>query len=175
MVGLKIFKGLFDDKVMRILNIFVKNPEKQYYLSEVSRLSEVNPASTFRILNRLVAQDFLKVVLVGRVRMYQLAKGDKAKTLTELAKKEENKPLDYFISRIKEKNIEKVIEDSSDNFGAKLMLIGDFENKEIENICDEIFNKYDFKIEFVKLSREQFELMSKFKSFKDKKVIWEAI
>lgn len=171
MVNLKIFKGLFDDKILNVLNIFIKHPEKQYYLSEIARLSEVNVASTFRILNKLVTQEILKVTLIGRVRMYQLAKGEKVKGILSMIENEN--PLDYFVERVQVFRIESVFLESETNNSYKLVVVGGNDDKGIDLLCREVYLKFNVEIEVLKVSIDQFESMKKFNFLKNKKILWE--
>lgn len=172
MVNIGILKGLFDDKLVKIMTIFVNHPEKQYYLSEIARLSGVNATSTFRALNKLVAQEFIKANLIGRVRMYQLAKGEKANALSSLIKKDDGGPLDYFVERIKNTRVDRIFVDSRDLKSAKLILVGTLLSKNAEKVIEEVQNKYQYNIDFVEISEKQFRDMKKFNTFKDKKVLW---
>jgi hypothetical protein len=42
----RIVEALFDKKIIKILRLFINNPDKTYYLREISRITKVPPAST---------------------------------------------------------------------------------------------------------------------------------
>ena len=64
-----VLAGLLDEKLTRVISLFLKNPEKRFYLSEVARKSDVNTATTFRILNKLIKEGIVKDTIVGKARI----------------------------------------------------------------------------------------------------------
>jgi len=167
-MGLEILSGLLDEKLISIISVFVKYPDKRFYLSEVSKLSGVNNTSTFRILNRLSTQEIIKSTVIGRVRVYQLARGDRALALTQLLKKEvQANGLEEFVSRVKAlPRIRLIALDTKTASEAKVIVVGEFSSKErIERICREIQAETGYKIEFVELNVQQFEGLRTLQSF----------
>ncbi|RMD45942.1 hypothetical protein D6829_00720 [Candidatus Pacearchaeota archaeon] len=171
---MRALSGLLDEKLVKIISLFVRYPEKKFYLSEVSKLSGVNNTSTFRILNRLVAQEIIKPTVIGRVRVYQLAKSEKAYQLAKIIKSEEKiDVLDLFVNRVKiMPRVRKIILDSRVGNVAKLIIVSDFSLKErINRVCKEIYEDKGFKVEFVELNPSQFEGLKNLNSFKSEKKV----
>lgn len=172
---MEILKDLFDEKIIRIINSLLDNPEKQYSLTEVSRLSRVNVATTSRILNKLIEKKFIKSTVVGKIRIYQLERNQKTFALTKLLKKDAT-PLQIFINKISEHpRIKKVILETKLQNEAKLLLVGDFLPREkINKLCDKIKKENNFKIQFVEISENQYKNLKDFKTYDmENKVIWE--
>jgi len=168
--------GLLDDKLIKIISLFVKYPEKKFYLTEVSKLSGVNNTSTFRIVNRLVTQEIVKSTVIGRVRVYQLAKTERAASLAKMIKSEDKGDgLEKFISRIRAlPRVKMVLLDSRTEHSAKIIVISEFSLKDrISKITKEILDSYNFRIDFVELNPGQFEGLRKLNSFgQGKKILF---
>jgi len=177
-MGIDVLTGLLDQKLIKVISLFAKNPEKKFYLSEVSKLSNVNPATTFRILKKLVKENIIIPIVIGKVRVYQLSGGERAKSLSEFLKKdyvEEVTPLEVFLDKIKlVPHISKIILDSKTQNSAKLIIVSEFTLKDrILRICDDVYNRFKFKINFVELKPNQFDGLRELNNFDlNKKVLF---
>ena len=78
---MEILNDLFDEKLIKIINIFLDSPEKRFCLTDISNLSRINVSTTFRILNKLVEKKIIKTIIIGKVRIYQLEANDKVFSL----------------------------------------------------------------------------------------------
>ena len=173
---MEILKDLFDEKIIEIISLFMENPEKQYSLTQVSNSTKVNVATTFRILNKLVAKEFLKTTVIGKIKVYQLEKSKKTLELIQILKGGKEEPLQEFIKQISpHPRIKKIILESRESNNAKILIIGDFlPTEKINRLCEEIKNKYNFRISFVEISENQYIKLREFKNYElDKKIIWE--
>ena len=175
MENLNILKDLFDEKVIGIMNIFINNPEKQFYLSELSKLSRINISTTFRILNKLSEQGFLKMVVIGKVKMYQMDGNEKTRALVNFLKKGKEDPLDIFIEKIKTNpRVKIIIQESKTPNEAKILIVGDYLSKEkLQKTAEEIKEKYNFRISFAEIFESQFNDLKNFHNYGfEKKIIW---
>jgi hypothetical protein len=174
---MEILRDLFDEKIVRIISLFIENPEKRFSLTEVANLSKVNITTTFRILQKpLLEKNFLKTNIVGKVRFYQLDYNDKTKQLMQLLKKDSDNPLQEFINSISSHpRIRKIILESKDSSSAKIIIIGDFiPTDKINRMIEQIKEKYNFRITYVEFSESQYLKLREFKDYNlDKKIIWE--
>ncbi len=172
---MEILKDLFDEKIIKIINLFIENSEKKYFLTDVANLTKVNITTTFRILNKLAEKGFLRTQIIGKVRFYQLDQNEKTKELMKLLKKDED-PLQKFIETIaSHPRSKKVILESKEGNSAKLLVVGDFLPQErLNKIVQEIKDKYNFKISYVELSENQYAKLKEFKNYNlEQKIIWE--
>jgi hypothetical protein len=162
MQDMEILKDLFDEKIIVVVNLFMENPEKQFYLTEVSNKTKVNVATTFRILNKLVSQGFIKAEVIGKIRLYKLEKGEKVRALMKLLRTEES-PVQEFVDKISvHPRVKKIILEVSENNSAKILVVGDFLPQEkINKVLEEIKNNRNFKIECVEISENQYERFSR--------------
>lgn len=176
MEKMNILRELFDEKIVRTINLFLKYPEKQFYLTEVSKLSKVNVSTSLRILAKLVSQGFIKTVSIGKVRLYQLEKSEKTHELMRVLKSEDKSPLEEFIEKITESpRVKKIILESRKLNSAKVIIVGDYFSKErINKVCEDIKRKYNFGISFVEISEGQYAGLKNFEAYSlDKKILWE--
>lgn len=170
-----ILKDLFDEKIIEVINLFLENPEKRYCLTDVSNLTKVNVATTFRILNKLAAKQFIRTIIVGKVRIYQLERNEKTMALSKFLKKENN-PLQRFTEELSSHpRIKKIILESKEANNAKLLIVGDFlPTEKINKTCEKIKEEFNFKISFVEISENQYRGLRNFDNYNlDRKIIWE--
>jgi len=169
-----VLRELFDEKIIKIINVFLEEPEKHFSLTQTSSISKVNVATTLRILERLVKKEIVEITLMGKSKFYKLKPGEKTIALNRLLKKEEH--ITDFIERIKEiPKIKKIILESKTDDGAKIIIVGNpIPSDKIAAIIKEIHGKYNFKIQYVEFSEEQFEGMEKMGLYNlNKKIIWD--
>ena len=111
---------------------------------------------------------------MGKSKFYTLKQSEKTLTLQKMLKKDDH--ISEFIDKIKlDLRIKKIILETRNSNGAKLLLIGNSIPKEkINLIVEEIKTKYNFRIQFVELAEKQFNEMEELGLYNlDKKVIWE--
>ncbi|GEM_PF-1796755 len=170
-----VLKELFDDKIIKIINIFLENPKKQFSLTQVSFLSKVNIATTLRILEKLVKQNIIELIIIGKSKLYKIKNTEKTLFLSRFLKNEEE-PLLEFIDRVKNHpRIKKIIAEAKTGMEAKLILVGNFlPTDKINAIVDDIKRKYRFDIHFVEITEKQFSDMEKARLYDlGKKIAWE--
>jgi cobalamin biosynthesis Co2+ chelatase CbiK len=175
MENLNLLKGLFDEKIINIMGVFIKNPYKQFSLSEVAEKAGINVSTTFRVLNKLSEQGFLKVIMIGKIKIYQLERNDKTYAFTKLIKMDDEDPLEIFIERVKSNpRIKMIILESKSVNEAKVLIVGDYIPKDrIQKISDEIKEKHKFKIIFAEIFESQFEDLKDFQNYGLKnKIVW---
>ena len=81
---MNLFKGIIDEKINRILALFIKNPEEYYHINKVSIDSKVSLATTFRIINLLLNQDIIEYKQISKFKIYRLADNQKTTQLKRL-------------------------------------------------------------------------------------------
>lgn len=175
MAEISILQDLFDQKIISIINVFLENPEKRFTLSEISLLSKINITTTFRIVNRLLARDFILSNLVGKTKVYTLKKGEKSMFLYKFLKKQGDH-IEEFLDKLKtHPRVKKIILESRKNDEAKLIVVGDFlPIEKLKAVADEISIKYNFKISFLVIDENQFEDMKRIGIYDlSNKIIWE--
>ena len=156
----EILGELFDNKILAILRFFLKNDDDEYYLREISRNTKVSPASTYRILNKLVAMNVLLVNEIKTAKLYTL---ENNKTVDFLKSLVEVDVVQFFIEQAsKLENIDEILllGVRSKNKANVLILGNNVDTSRVKLLCGEIKEKYDFTINQMILAREQYEQMS---------------
>lgn len=174
MADTDVLRGLFDQKIISVLNVFLDNPTEKLSLSQVSSLSKVNITTTLRILDKLINQEFVELNLIGKSKFYTLKQSERTVALTRLLKKEGQ--ISEFIDMIKEiSRVRKVVLESRSANAAKVLLVGSFlPLDKINSIVEEIRRKHNFRIQFIEITEKQFEDMDKIGLYNlNNKIIWE--
>lgn len=156
----EILGELFDNKILSILRFFLKNDDGEYYLREISRNTKVSPASTYRILNKLVA---MNVLIVNEIKTAKLYKLESNKTVDFLKSLVEVDVVQFFVEQAsKIEPIEEILllGTRSKNKANVLVLGNNVDTSQVKLLCGEIKEKYDFTINQMILAREQYEQMS---------------
>ena len=68
----KVLETLFDPKIIKVLKLFINNPDSEYYLREVSRLTRVSPATTYRILKMMKSLELVYEERTKHLKTYYL-------------------------------------------------------------------------------------------------------
>ena len=71
---------------LRILVLFSLNPEKDYYIREVSSLIKISPRTSQLILDDLEKKDVLVSVFRGKIKLYKLRDNQKSKNYIDMVK-----------------------------------------------------------------------------------------
>lgn len=174
MDNLEILKELFDQKILNILKMFLQDKEKQFYLREISKLSDVPVATTYRIINRLVTLGFVQETQISKFKVYQLGKSEKARFLEDIFRKGAD-PLQVFVDKMKSiTGISKILLEEKKDNSAKLLFVGDsIPSKKIEELCKETKKSSNIEINFLVLASSQFEKMTEIGLYAEKdKVLW---
>ena len=175
-MGFDVLAGLLDDKLIKVISLFMKHPGKKFYLSEVSKLSGVNTATTFRILKKLVGEDLISMDIIGKVRVYQLGKSERVKSLSGFLKKEDTQDvLKEFCEKVgKLSRVRLILLDSRTHGGARLIIVGDLSSKErIDLICREFVERRKFAVTYIELRTTQYDGLKNSRAFDlNKKILF---
>lgn len=172
---MEILRELFDEKIIRVLNTFLDNQEKNLSLSEISELSKINMTTTFRIIKKLAEKDFINIIIVGKTKTYQIKRNEKVLILLKFLKKDTDYLLE-FINNIKQHlGVKKIVLELRSKDSAKLLIVGDIiPSEKIKEIAGEIKTKHNFAIDFVEISEKQFAEMKNLGLYDlNRKIIWE--
>ena len=152
-------ENLFDSKMLAIIKLFLKSDE-EYYLREISRLTHVSPASTYRILNRLVKMNFLTLRQIKTARLYKVTSNKTAELLKSLL---EVDVIQSFVEQAAQlENVEEILLlGTATKSKANILLLGNnVDTSKVKLLCSELREKYNFTINQMTLAREQYEQMS---------------
>jgi DNA-binding IclR family transcriptional regulator len=79
-----ILDGLLDEKIYRVISLFLKNPGQLYHLNKVSEDSGVPLATTFRIMKSLHSNKYISITKISKLKLYSLAENSATKQLRRL-------------------------------------------------------------------------------------------
>jgi len=177
MPDIEILKQLFDKKILRIIDVFLQNKDKQFYLRELGRAADVSPATTYRIIGKLVKAGIAEEIKISKFKVYKIIINEKTKGLAKLLKEEVN-PLEIFVEKTKElEGIDSIIlQGEKTSKSANLLIIGkDSMSKNVDEIALDIKQRHGFNIDFLILSGQQFNQMTRLGVYSgDKKVLWKS-
>ncbi|MFA6073707.1 MAG: winged helix-turn-helix domain-containing protein [Candidatus Woesearchaeota archaeon] len=168
----KILETLFDKKIIKVLRLLINNPDKEFFLREISRSAKVSPATTHRILKTLKELElvvekknrYLKLYSANQknLSMFSDLLEDKSAALREFVE---------FISTVK--GVQQVMlhgEEERDK--ASIIIVGEGSNQEsINSKVVELKERFNFTIIYMFLSLDQYSQMSSMGLFSGRKVI----
>ena len=174
MAKIELIKGLMDDKKLAIMNTLF-NAHEELYLSEIAKKSKVSTASTFRIINKLIKLNIIKVNQIKKLKLYSIDKNEKTFFWGNILK-QGIQIMDDFVGLIK--NMpglqEIIIHGEGMKNRANLLLIGDkLDESILKTAVSEILDKYKFTITYLALNLLQYKQMSAMGMYTEKKkVLW---
>lgn len=172
METVEILEQLFDTKMLAVLKHFINNEKKQFYLREVAKSTRLPPATTYRILGKLIKLNILKKEEIKNLKLYHLEDNKKTEFLKAVLKIEK-RVIDSFVDSVKVlpgvKSI--ILHGKEQKDRANLLLIGtDIDGNEVKRLCAEIKEKYSFTVSSLSLTEAQYEQMSSMGLFSGDKV-----
>lgn len=176
MENIEVLKSLFDNKRIRIINALLYERNKQFYLRELSKVSNVSLATTYRILNQLVKLNIVKIIAVSKFKLYQINDNEQAMFLAGILK-ERKRALQEFVDTVSAiKGINMIILHGEETeTKANLLIIGeDIDTDHLKRVSSSIKERFDFNITYMTLTSQQYEQMSSIGLLsKQKKILFE--
>jgi DNA-binding Lrp family transcriptional regulator len=170
-----LLENLFDEKTLKIIRLFLDYKNKEFYLREIAKESDVPVSTTFRLVKKLVNANIIKQIKIKTLKLYKLAENDNTKYLSKLLK-EKPRALEEFLQKAKRFDFidEIILHGKEEKNKASVLLIGDnIDNGEIKMLCGKIKEDYNFNVLTVPLEREQFEQMSSMDLFpREKRLLY---
>ena len=85
---MSIFRQLINKKVLKILDLLLRNKGELFHLNKISEDTKVPLGTTFRLVNQLVALDLLDVIVIGKMKIYKISDSKETKQLEQTIKNE---------------------------------------------------------------------------------------
>ncbi|HDP73337.1 MAG TPA: hypothetical protein ENN46_00045 [Candidatus Woesearchaeota archaeon] len=167
----EILNDLVDEKIISILKVFVKEPSKNFYLKEISDLSKVSIATTFRLLKFFVEKKYIDEKSYGPQRLFSLSKSQKGKLIAD-AMSSRQKPLEVLMGYLSQVSgiIKVYLYGKVTEEAASLIILGDNVSPQaVEQAAKKLFEETGFQVKFMILSESQFEQMSKMGMYADER------
>ncbi len=154
----KIVETLFDKKVIKILRLFINNPDNRYYLREISRIAKVSPASTYRVLKSMKELELIKEYKDKHLKTYSIDK--KNSSLFSHLLEDKTSAVEEFVEAVKDiYGLEKVIKhgEQEKNKINMLLLGKGIDEEKIRKTVVDVKQKYGLTIIFLVLLPDQYE------------------
>ncbi len=171
----KFLGALFDQKMLSILTHFLENKNSNLYLREISVITKVPVATTFRILKKLTDLEIIKLNQINRFKFYQLNDNERVAQLSALISKN---PVDRFVSKIKGvEGVESVLLYAEKTTSANLLIIGTkLDSEKIEVAIKDVKIEFNFMVRYATSTAKRFEQqLSMGMISQPKKVLWKSI
>jgi ACT domain-containing protein len=173
MENLSLLEELFDKSTIKIIQLFLSNKEGNFYLREISKLSNVPVATTSRIISKLIKLNIIKLHKINKFKIYSINYNNDVKYLESFMKKD-IQILDKFVDSIKDfPGIEGIIlhgEEMKDR--ANVLLIGNnIDTNLIKEVVANIKEGSKFTVTALVLTKEQYDQMSQMGLYSGKKKI----
>ncbi|RME31659.1 ArsR family transcriptional regulator [Candidatus Woesearchaeota archaeon] len=173
----KLLMGLFDQKRLRLIKLFLDNPENEYGLREAAKSARLPPATTHRIMKVLLKYGVVEERRVKKLRLYKLSRSKQAKFLDELLAVKKT-AIEEFVERAGAlEGVEfLILHGKATKEKAGILVVGhDIDSSALNGVVGEIKDKYKFSIIHTTLAREQYEQMTAMGLFpQEKKVLYGA-
>jgi hypothetical protein len=162
MQGTDVLEELIDPKTLKILRVFFDDDKRPFYLREVSKLTGVALASTFRVINHLFNLKILEQVSLAKFKVYRLADNERTRFLGQLVKKQKQ-ILQIFVSRVKlVQGVDQVIlYGAEEKNKASVFVIGpELRSDGIKEVCSKILEEFNYTINALPMTLEQYNQMN---------------
>lgn len=167
-----ILAGLLDENTLKLLKVFINNPEQEYYLRELAKRTRVPPASTYRILLLLKKLELIKEHKMKRFKFYSLHEENAGFLADILA--DRKSAVQEFVDTIKhDKNIQMLVLHGKEELSkANILLIGtNIDMDKVRAAALHAKETYGFNIIHLTLDPGQYNQMSSMGLYPGKKVI----
>ncbi len=161
MEQLTLLEKLIEPKVLKILQVFFEDEDKDFYLIELSKRCGTPPASTFRIIKKLSSLGIITLVMVSKFKFYRFNKTKETDALRNIIKKDK-KILDLFVEKAREiEGLRQIVLHGAETKDkADILLVGEaIDTTFVKSIVFEIKEKYNFTISWLPLAESQYEQM----------------
>src|SRR3989338_3934846 len=156
----EVLTSLIDDKKRRILHVLLHSHE-ELVLKEITVRSSVPSATTFRILQELVAQTIIHRREWKTSKVYSCQANEKTEFLKELFS-DEYDGVHEFVTLVADiPGIQSILLHESRKGSANLLVIGEnLDGNRLDEAMQKVRNK-SFDLTYLPLSRKQYEQITK--------------
>ncbi|MBN1275710.1 winged helix-turn-helix transcriptional regulator [Candidatus Woesearchaeota archaeon] len=167
----QVLEDLLDRQLLKVLRLFINNPDQEFYLREIAKRAKVPPASTYRVVQRLLKLELIKEHRVKKFKFYRLH--EDAEFLADILA-DRKSAVQEFVEAIKQDpNITMVVlHGKEERTKANLLIMGTHIDQElIRTAALQAKETYGFNIIHLTLDPDQYNQMSSMGLYPGKKVI----
>lgn len=168
----EVMEALVAPSTMKILRLFINNEDQQYYLREVSKLTKVPPATTYRVLQLLVGIGILDLQAIKKFKLYSF-NYETGRFLLDLLQDRKSAVAEFVNSVKAFDGVQLVVlHGKEDKNRANVLVIGtEMDSESIKRNSVYFSDKYKFNIILLTLSPDQYNQMSSMGLYPGKKKI----
>lgn len=156
----EILEKLFDKKMIKVLKLFINNPDEEYYLREIAKMTRVPPATVFRILKTLKDLELISELKVKHLKTYEF-NPENSSFLIDLLEDKTSALQEFtqFISGVSGVDMA-VLHGKEEKEKASILIIGDnIDGDAIREKIVDIKQKYKFNIIHLVVLPNQYQQM----------------
>ncbi|MFW5865668.1 MAG: hypothetical protein ACOCU6_01095 [Nanoarchaeota archaeon] len=167
-----ILESLISPSIFKILKFFINNDDASFYLREVSKLTKVPSATTYRVLQQLVDANIIIREQIKRVKLYSL-NSETSRFLVDILQDRKSALVDFVDSIKSFDGLQMVVlHGKEEKNRANVLVIGiGMDIESIKRNAVYISDKYQFNIILLTLTPEQYNQMSSMGLYPGKKKI----
>lgn len=167
-----VLETLFDKKIIKVLRLLINNPEREFYLREIAKITKVSPATTYRILKSLKQLELVQEKKNKYLKLYSANQKNLA-MFSDLLEDKSAAMREFieFISKVQGVR-QTILHGDEEKDKASIIIVGEGANQEyINSKVVEIKERFGFNIIYMFLSPDQYSQMSSMGLFSGKKVV----
>jgi len=168
----EVLESLLPRSTLKILRLFINNADQKYYLREISKLTKVPAASTYRILQTLVDEEIILIEHIKKFKLYKF--NQEAPRFLINILQDRKSAVTEFINTIKSFDGLQlvVLHGPEEKNRANVLVIGNnMDEESIKRNALYIGEKYKFNLILLTLAPEQYNQMSSMGLYPGKKRI----
>ena len=168
----EVLESLIAPSLLKIMKLFINNEDQTYYLREISKLTRVPPASTHRILNKLVEEDIIKVNHIKKFKLYSFNR-ESSRFLLDLFQDRKSAVAEFVRSVKAFDGVQMIVlHGNEEKNSANVLVIGEkMDTESIKRNSLYMSDKYKFNLILLTLTPDQYNQMSSMGLYPGKKKI----
>ena len=167
-----VLENLLNPSLLKILKLFINNEDQKYYLREISKLTKIPAATTYRMLNQLVKCQLIVLEEMKTSKLYILNQ-ENSNFLSEILQDRKSAIQEFVESISSFSNLDMVVlHGNEEKNKANILVIGkDMDTDSIKKNALYTSEKYKFNIILLTLTPEQYNQMASMGLYPGKKKI----
>ncbi|NQU98027.1 winged helix-turn-helix transcriptional regulator [Candidatus Woesearchaeota archaeon] len=169
----ELLEKLFDEKKLKVMQIFFDNPEEDFYIREVAKRTRVPVATTFRIINKLRELEIIRETKIKKFKVYRLNQTKNTEFLQDIVAQKKSALNDFTEKAATIDEVETIIlHGKEEKNKANVLLIGhNIPIDKVKSFVVEIKESYNFTIIDLTLEADQFTKMSEMGLFPGRRTV----
>lgn len=168
----EILEALIPSSTLKVLKVFINNEDQKFYLREIAKQAKVPPATTYRILQKLVDDD---IVLVEKMKTFKLYifNTKSNRFLLDIFQDRKSAVAEFVRSVKVFDGVQLVVlHGKEEKNSANVLVIGEeMDSESIKRNAVYMSDKYKFNIILLTLTPDQYNQMSSMGLYPGKKKI----